>query len=333
MPHALRMMLGPDHRVLVPTALLGGGLFLLAADTLARNLIAPAELSVGVITRSAARRSSSTSCARARRGSPVTPLVEFHGVEFAYPTAAGSERQPFAIRDLTFAVEAGEIFGVIGPNASGKTTLIRLLSRVLAPIRGEIRLRGRPLGALARAAVAMEIAVVPQDVPKGFPYTVEELVLMGRFPHAPRRLFESAEDVDHARQALAATEVLDLRHERLDRLSGGERQRVMLARALAQRPRLLVLDEPTAHLDLRYQAECVGLLRQLNRETGLGIVLVSHDLNMAAEVCDRLLLLDRAPPCARRRRRGLGRGHARDGLRLSYRGRQAPDHGPPRRSS
>ena len=223
----------------------------------------------------------------------MTPLVEFHGVEFAYPTAAGSERQPFAIRELTFAVEAGEIFGVIGPNASGKTTLIRLLSRVLAPIRGEIRLRGRPLGALARAAVAMEIAVVPQDVPQGFPYTVEELVLMGRFPHAPRRLFESPEDLDHARQALAATGVLDLRHERLDRLSGGERQRVMLARALAQRPRLLVLDEPTAHLDLRHQAECVGLLRQLNRETGLGIVLVSHDLNMAAEVCDRLLLLDR----------------------------------------
>ena len=93
-------------------------------------------------------------------------------------------------------------------------------------------------------------------------------------------------------EALAATGVLDLRGERLDRLSGGERQRVMLARALAQRPRLLVLDEPTAHLDLRHQVECVGLLRRLNRESGLGIVLVSHDLNMAAEICDRLLLLD-----------------------------------------
>jgi iron complex transport system ATP-binding protein len=224
----------------------------------------------------------------------VTALVELRKVEFAYPAAVGPvPRRPFAIRDLSVTVEDGEIFGVIGPNASGKTTLIRLLSRVLVPARGEILIAGRPLGALARAAVARDIAVVPQDVPQGFPYTVEELVLMGRYPHAPRRLFESAEDREHAQRALAATGVLDLRGERLDRLSGGERQRVMLARALAQRPRLLVLDEPTAHLDLRHQVECVGLLRRLNRESGLGIVLVSHDLNMAAEICDRLLLLDR----------------------------------------
>jgi iron complex transport system ATP-binding protein len=224
----------------------------------------------------------------------VTPLVELREVEFAYPAAGGSvPRRPFAIRALSVTIEEGEIFGVIGPNASGKTTLIRLLSRVLRPVRGEILIAGRPLAALARAAAARDIAVVPQDVPQGFPYTVEELVLMGRYPHAPRRLFESTEDREHAQQALTATGVLDLRGERLDRLSGGERQRVMLARALAQGPRLLVLDEPTAHLDLRHQVECVGLLRRLNRESGLGIVLVSHDLNMAAEICDRLLLLDR----------------------------------------
>ena len=222
----------------------------------------------------------------------MTALVEFRDVAFSY-AAPRVDREPFAIRDLSFAVEPGEIFGVIGPNASGKTTLIRLLSRVVEATAGEIRLRGRPLHTLSRTAVATEVAVVPQDLPQGFPYTVEDLVLMGRFPHAPRRLFETAEDLAHAREALVATGVLDLRHERLDRLSGGERQRVMLARALAQRPRLLVLDEPTAHLDLRYQAECVGLLRRLNREIGLGIVLVSHDLNMVAEVCDRLLLLDR----------------------------------------
>ena len=135
------------------------------------------------------------------------------------------------------------------------------------------------------------IAVVPQDVPHGFPYTVEQLVLMGRFPHAPARFFESREDLRIAREAMALTGIESLAAEPLEHLSGGERQRVVLARALAQQPRLLVLDEPTAHLDLRYQAECVALLRRLHRDEGLGILLVSHDLNLAAEVSDRLLLL------------------------------------------
>src|SRR6185369_5654711 len=155
-------------------------------------------------------RLSSALALRADRA--VTPLVELREVEFAYPAAGGPVlRRPFAIRALTVTVEDGEIFGVIGPNASGKTTLIRLLSRVLVPARGEILIAGRPLGALARADVARDIAVVPQDVPQGFPYTVEELVLMGRYPHSPRRLFETDDDREHARQALAATGALDLR--------------------------------------------------------------------------------------------------------------------------
>jgi iron complex transport system ATP-binding protein len=215
--------------------------------------------------------------------------LEVRDVGFAYP--ARDRRRAFALRGVSFGVEPGEIFGVIGPNGSGKTTLIRLLSRVLAPDRGEILLGGRPIRGLGRAELARAIAVVPQQVAEGFPYTARELVLMGRFPHGPGRLFETAADVEEARQAMSATGVLDLADERFDRLSGGERQRVMLARALAQRARVLVLDEPTAHLDLRYQAECVGLLRRLNRDAGLGIVLVSHDLNMAAEVSDRLLLM------------------------------------------
>ncbi|HYB43450.1 MAG TPA: ABC transporter ATP-binding protein [Candidatus Methylomirabilis sp.] len=219
----------------------------------------------------------------------MTPLLDVRGVHFAY--AARGRSPAFAIRDLSFAIESGEIFGVIGPNASGKTTLIRLITRVLAPTAGEIRLGGQPLARLTRAAVAREVAVVPQDVPQGFPYTVEELVLMGRFPHAPGRFFESDADVRAAREAMAASGILELRGEPLDRLSGGERQRAMLARALCQRASLLVLDEPTAHLDLRYQAECAGLLRRLNRDAGLTIVLISHDLSLAAELCGRLLLM------------------------------------------
>ena len=221
--------------------------------------------------------------------------LECRELGFTY-APQGAARRDFAIRDLSFEVHAGETFGVIGPNASGKTTLVRLLSKVLEPSTGHVLLAGEDLAGLTRAAVARRVAIVPQDVPRGFPHTVEELVLMGRFPRAPRRFFEGAEDRAAARRAMETVGVMDLRGALLDRLSGGERQRVMLARALAQEPRLLVLDEPTAHLDLRYQAECAGLLRRLGREAGLTIVLISHDLGFAAELCDRLLLMaDGAP--------------------------------------
>ena len=220
----------------------------------------------------------------------MTPAIEVEGVDFAYPGRPAG-RPAFAIRDLGFAVGAGEIFGVIGPNASGKTTLIRLLSRVLAPDRGDIRLEGRSLRLLARVEVARAVAVVPQDVPAGFAFTVAELVLMGRYPHAPGRFLETRGDRLEAERAMDALGVRDLAGEPLDHLSGGERQRALLARALCQRPRVLVLDEPTAHLDLKHQAECVGWLRRLNRASGLTVVLVSHDLSLAAEVADRLLLM------------------------------------------
>ncbi len=220
------------------------------------------------------------------------PVLSLRDVGFAYPTARGTAARGFAIRDLSFAVEPGEILGLIGPNASGKTTVVRLASGLLAPACGSVELEGTPLAALGRAAVATRIAVVPQDVPRGFPYTVEELVLMGRFPHAPGRYFESRADREAARAAMGEAGVEALAAEPLDRLSGGERQRVLLARALAQRPRLLILDEPTAHLDLRHQVACVSLLRRLNRAAGLAVVLVTHDLGLAGEVCDRLLLLD-----------------------------------------
>jgi iron complex transport system ATP-binding protein len=220
----------------------------------------------------------------------VTALAEFRSVSFAYPRGTGG-RPPFELRELSLTLEPGEVLGLIGPNAAGKTTVIRLLSRVLQPSSGTIVIDGQPASGLDRAAVARRIAVVPQDVPQGFPYTVEQLVLMGRFPHAPARFFESRADLLIAREAMTLTDVEALAAEPLERLSGGERQRVVLARALAQQPRLLVLDEPTAHLDLRYQAECVALLRRLHRDEGLGILLISHDLNLAAEVSDRLLLL------------------------------------------
>src|SRR5207244_5476847 len=181
--------------------------------------------------------------------------------------------RPFALSELSFDVAAGEILGVLGPNSAGKTTLIRLLTKIVAPTRGTIEVAGGALGSMPRVDLARHIAVVPQDLPQGLPFTVEQLVLMGRYPHAPRRFFETAEDLTVARAAMAATGVLDLAETPVGTLSGGERQRVVLARALAQRPRLLILDEPTAHLDLRYQVECVALLRRVNREQGTTILL------------------------------------------------------------
>ena len=220
----------------------------------------------------------------------TSPLVRLEGVEFSYPVAEPRRGRPFGLSDLSFDVADGEILGVIGPNSAGKTTLIRILTKVLAPTRGTITVDGTSLPSMTRAELARRIAVVPQDIPQGLPFTVEQLVLMGRYPHTPRRFFETSEDVTIAREAMAATGVLDLAETAVGSLSGGERQRVVLARALAQRPRLLILDEPTAHLDLRYQVECVALLRRVNREQGTTVLLVSHDLNLAGELCDRLLL-------------------------------------------
>lgn len=214
------------------------------------------------------------------------PLLAVSGVSFGYGGA-------FRLEDVSFELDGAEIFGVIGPNSSGKTTLIRLLSKVREPERGEIQLAGTPLAHLSRRALARQVAVVPQEVAPAFPLSVEELALMGRHPHATGRFFEGPEDLPRAREAMALAGVLDLARETLDTLSGGERQRASLARALAQEPRLLLLDEPTSHLDLRHQREMVGLLRRLNRDRGMGILLVSHDLNFAGELADRLLLLTR----------------------------------------
>ena len=221
----------------------------------------------------------------------MTPAVEFRAVDFEYPAASEPRARPFRLAGLSFAMAPGEVLAVIGPNSAGKTTLIRLLTKVVRPGAGSVLLDGRPLDALDQRALARDVAVVPQHVPQAFPFTVEELVLMGRYPHGAGRYFETAEDLEIARDAMAATGVLPLARLPLDQLSGGERQRAVLARALAQRPRLLVLDEPTAHLDLRHQAESVALLRRAHRERGMTVLLVSHDLNLAAEVADRLLLL------------------------------------------
>jgi iron complex transport system ATP-binding protein len=192
---------------------------------------------------------------------------------------------------VSLAVGAGEIVGVIGPNGSGKTTLVRLLAGVLRPQAGHVTLGGTRLDALARRDVARLLAVVPQDSALEFPFTALEVVLMGRAPHLPPLAFPRARDLAIARAAMARLEVGAVEDRALLQLSGGERQRVLLARALTQEPRVLILDEPTTHLDLRHQTGIYDTVRGLARDGGVAVLSVLHDLNLAALYCDRLVLL------------------------------------------
>jgi len=211
-------------------------------------------------------------------------MIEAERLSFAY------DRGP-VLADVSLTVAAGELVGVIGPNGGGKTTLVRLLSGVLAPDAGVVRLDGRPLAAYRRRDLARRLAVVPQDPTLEFPFTALEVVLMGRAPHLAALGFPRAGDVEIARVAMARLGVAEVEDRPLDHLSGGERQRVLLARALAQEPAVLLLDEPTTHLDLRHQVGIYDVVHELARARGVAVVSVLHDLNLAALYCDRLLLL------------------------------------------
>ena len=188
-------------------------------------------------------------------------------------------------------VAAGEVVGLIGPNGAGKSTLLATLTKLLPLRTGEVRLAGMPLGELTRREVARRVAVVPQAATLPDGYWVEELVRMGRAPHqAWWGGTATPEDEAAVAEALALTGLVGYATQTVERLSGGERQRVVLARALAQRPQLLLLDEPTSHLDLRYQVEVLRAARAA-AAGGVGVLWVAHDLNLAARGCDRLVLL------------------------------------------
>lgn len=203
----------------------------------------------------------------------------------------GYEKAP-VVKDLSFSLAKGQFLGIIGPNGAGKTTLLKMINRALSAQRGQILLEGLNLRDLSQEKIAQAISMVGQDLEASFSLTVLDLVLMGRLPHLSRFQKESKSDLEIARQCLELTETADLAGRQLNQLSAGERQRVILAKALAQKPRLLLLDEPTAHLDIGHQVKIFDLLVKLNQEQGLTIVAVLHDLNLAAEFCEQLLLLD-----------------------------------------
>lgn len=204
--------------------------------------------------------------------------------------------RPWVLEGCSLDVSEGEILGVIGANGSGKTSLLKLMAGLLRPQKGQISLRGSDVAALSPLAMARLVALVPQESQVLFPFTVGELVLMGRFVHQKGWGWESGEDLRIARQAMRIMEVDHLATRTFQALSGGERHRTVIARALAQQTPILLLDEPTAFLDLKHQIEIFGILKELNRNRHVTVVLVSHDLNLASQHCDRLLLLHEGRP-------------------------------------
>ena len=227
-------------------------------------------------------------------------------VSFAY--RAGT---PLVVDDVSLTIAPGSMVGILGPNGSGKTTLLKMLSGMLTPTAGTSRFDRRPLSGWKRRDLARRIALVPQETHAPFDFTVLDIVLMGRFPHLGTFALEGPDDLAIAKQALASTGTSAFEDRPFATLSGGEKQRVVIASALAQSPELLLLDEPTASLDLGHQLDVQLLLAGLNRDRGVTMVLSTHDLNLAAALC-------RAPdPPARRprHRAGSDRGGADAGHR------------------
>jgi iron complex transport system ATP-binding protein len=218
-------------------------------------------------------------------------VVEARGLHAGYRSADGSRRA--ALHGVDVTIDAGEVVALIGPNGSGKTTLLRCLAGTLEATSGTVALWDRPVSGYSRLEVARRVAVLPQslDLPPGF--LVTEIVAMGRAPHARYRWGSSPEDRAAVEKALVDADAVDLADRRVEELSGGERQRVIVALALAQEPALLLLDEPTAHLDVAHAAALLGSVTRLQLVRGVTVVVVLHDLGLVGMWAPRVILLDR----------------------------------------
>ena len=196
------------------------------------------------------------------------------------------------LRDISLGVDDGEFLGLMGPNGSGKTTLLRCIMKYLMPEKGAVLIDAKPIHTLKEKELARMLAVVPQSSQLDFSFTAYEIVMMGRLPYAGSRLItENRKDEEAVRKAMDRTDTWEFANRQFSSLSGGERQRVIIARALAQNPKILLLDEPTVFLDITGQFEIMDLLRDLNRE-GLTIIAVLHDVNLASRYCRKIALLN-----------------------------------------
>ena len=213
-----------------------------------------------------------------------TNIIEVRGITFGY-----GEWE--VLKGVSLSLERGEMLGVIGPNGSGKSTLLKVISGLLRPWTGEVLVKGRPSAFYGRRETARIIASVSQESAVDFPFTVRETVAMGRTPYVGRFAVEGKRDREVIEEVMELTDITPFADRLPGSLSGGERQRVMIARALAQEPEILLMDEPTSHLDLRHQVEINSLVMRMMKERGLGVIYVTHDLNTASACCDRIVML------------------------------------------
>ncbi|MFC1501225.1 ABC transporter ATP-binding protein [Elusimicrobiota bacterium] len=196
------------------------------------------------------------------------------------------------IKNISLSIEKGDILGMIGPNGAGKTTLLRAITKILKLTSGNILFKNKNILNIPTLNLAQSIATVPQFTSIPFSFTVGELVMMGRFPHIKRLQNPSEHDINIVNRSMEITDITEQKERNVNELSGGEIQRAVLAQALAQEPELLLLDEPTAHLDIKHQVDLLNIIQRLNKETSLTVIMINHDLNLSSEFCKRITLLD-----------------------------------------
>ncbi|MDR0523903.1 MAG: ABC transporter ATP-binding protein [Candidatus Methanoplasma sp.] len=211
-------------------------------------------------------------------------ILDVGGVSFSY-------RSKEVLREVEFKAESGEVLGILGHNGCGKTTLLKCINAALSPCGGCVEVDGDPVGEMSKREIAKKMAVVMQTTSVTFPFTVYETVMMGRYSRIEALGGEGEEDAKAVYRAMAETETVRFADRYIDELSGGERRRVMIARALAQEPGALLLDEPTLHLDINHQFDLMELIRRLAAERGMLVVLVTHDIVLAARYCDRAIMM------------------------------------------
>jgi cobalamin transport system ATP-binding protein len=212
-------------------------------------------------------------------------MIQVKGLTFGYNGG------PPVLEDIDISIRKGEMVGILGPNGSGKSTLLKLISYTLEPRKGGILLDGKEISRMKRKDIAKKMAVVPQESDMGFDFTVREIVSMGRYPHLGRFQFNDTKSADIVNTSMITMGVMEMADKPLSKLSGGEKQRVIIAKALAQEPDILLLDEPTKNLDIRHSLDIMNLVKEMNRDHGLTVIAVLHDLDLAARYCNRIILL------------------------------------------